>query len=270
MKPSSSSSESGSSDSLSVHFAPMTLQASNEGAFERLMRHRITQPVVDHLVNCVSEAVDVGLMSSPPSPSSQPPSCLRRHPKFTAFVVNVLAGADVTMSVILTTLVYLTRSKPHLRIPVDEFALERVFLGALIIASKYLNDTSLKNADWAAYSGFFSRRDIGRIEREFLEVLDFELHVRDPEFSVELDALSAVFSSSHSPRRRPPVRQRPPSLTLPKLDASTTFSSEDEPSPATPPISLPHLTLGAPKRHRGGLHTLLKGFPFPHLSGLVP
>ncbi|KAF8914493.1 hypothetical protein CPB85DRAFT_1219027 [Mucidula mucida] len=123
----------------------------------------------DHLVNRVSEAVDVGLMSSPSSPSSQPSSCLRKHPKFTAFVVNVLSEADVTMSVILTTLLYVTRSKPHLRIPVDEWALERVFLGALIIASKYLNDSSLKNADWAAYSGFFSRRDIGRIEREFLE-----------------------------------------------------------------------------------------------------
>ncbi len=156
MKPSPSSSESGSSDSLSVHFAPLSLRASNEGAFERLTRHRITQPVVgmlnvcnqfrverltftaDHLVNRVSEAVDVGLMSSPSSPSSQPSSCLRKHPKFTAFVVNVLSEADVTMSVILTTLLYVTRSKPHLRIPVDEWALERVFLGALIIASKVL------------------------------------------------------------------------------------------------------------------------------------
>lgn len=47
------------------------------------------------------------------------------------------------------------------------------------MASKYLNDASLKNVHWATCSGFFGRNDIARIEREFLVVLDFELAVRD-------------------------------------------------------------------------------------------
>ena len=52
-------------------------------------------------------------------------------------------------------------------------------MGALIAAAKYLNDASLKNAHWALCSGVFGRRDVQRIEREFLDVLDFELGVRE-------------------------------------------------------------------------------------------
>ena len=37
---------------------------------------------------------------------------------------------------ILTTLAYLDRARPHLHIALEEWANERVFLGALIVASK--------------------------------------------------------------------------------------------------------------------------------------
>ena len=40
------------------------------------------------------------------------------------------------MPVILATLVYLNRAKPHLHIALEEWANERVFLGAIIVASK--------------------------------------------------------------------------------------------------------------------------------------
>ena len=40
------------------------------------------------------------------------------------------------MSTVLATLVYIDRSKPHLHIGLEQWALERVFLGALIVASK--------------------------------------------------------------------------------------------------------------------------------------
>ncbi|KAJ7694047.1 hypothetical protein B0H14DRAFT_3175155 [Mycena olivaceomarginata] len=52
-----------------------------------------------------------------------------------------------------------------------------VFLGALIVASKYLNDSTLKNVHWALCTEIFGKSDIGLVEREFLEVLDFQLSV---------------------------------------------------------------------------------------------
>jgi hypothetical protein len=51
-------------------------------------------------------------------------------------VNNVVTRAEVEIPVILATLVYLNRAKPHLHIALEEWANERVFLGAIIVASK--------------------------------------------------------------------------------------------------------------------------------------
>jgi hypothetical protein len=51
-------------------------------------------------------------------------------------VNNVLLRAEVEVPVVLATLVYLNRAKGHLHIALEEWANERVFLGALITASK--------------------------------------------------------------------------------------------------------------------------------------
>jgi len=51
-------------------------------------------------------------------------------------VNNVVTRAEVEVPVILATLVYLNRAKPHLHIALEEWANERVFLGAIIVASK--------------------------------------------------------------------------------------------------------------------------------------
>lgn len=51
-------------------------------------------------------------------------------------VNNVVARAEVELPVVLATLIYLNRAKPHLHIALEEWANERVFLGALIVASK--------------------------------------------------------------------------------------------------------------------------------------
>jgi hypothetical protein len=40
------------------------------------------------------------------------------------------------MPILLVALVYLTRAKPHLHIETEDWACERVFLGALMTASK--------------------------------------------------------------------------------------------------------------------------------------
>ncbi|KAJ7869851.1 hypothetical protein B0H13DRAFT_1896473 [Mycena leptocephala] len=63
-------------------------------------------------------------------------------------------------------LVYIDRGKPHLQISRPDWIHHRVFLGALVLASKY-------NAR------VFDTRDIGIMERDFLSVLDYELWVKE-------------------------------------------------------------------------------------------
>ena len=74
----------------------------------------------------------------PASPFLRGKSASRRpeHTKFITFVTNVLTRAEVTTPTLLAALVYIDRAKPHLHIGLEQWALERVFLGSIIVASK--------------------------------------------------------------------------------------------------------------------------------------
>ena len=56
--------------------------------------------------------------------------------EFSLFASTVIQRAGMHLPVLLGTLVYLDRAKPHLQLSLEEWACERVFLGALICANK--------------------------------------------------------------------------------------------------------------------------------------
>lgn len=58
------------------------------------------------------------------------------HTEFAAFAKTVIERAGVQLPVLFGTLVYLDRARPHLQLSLEEWACERVFLGALICANK--------------------------------------------------------------------------------------------------------------------------------------
>lgn len=93
-------------------------------------------PISDYVVDSVVETVNYAM--SRPSSSSHAVSISRQAEvaKFATFAANVITRAEVSMSTILGTLVYIDRAAPHLDITLEEWAHERVFLGALICASK--------------------------------------------------------------------------------------------------------------------------------------
>ncbi|KAJ7481008.1 hypothetical protein B0H11DRAFT_1648624, partial [Mycena galericulata] len=98
---------------------------------------------------------------------------------FAAFISTVLSHAEISLTTLLVAVVYINRVRPHLSIALQKWAFERVFLGALIVASKFTNDSAPNNTQWALCTGIFGKRDIGRVEREFLDVLDWELRVSE-------------------------------------------------------------------------------------------
>lgn len=53
----------------------------------------------------------------------------------------------------------------------------RLFMVAVMLASKYLNDQSLSNRGWARLSGRFTLDEVNEMEIEFLFSIRFELHV---------------------------------------------------------------------------------------------
>lgn len=190
-----------------------------------------------------------------PSTSTRGRSASRnpKHAAFTTFVTNVLERAEVTVPVILASLVYVDRAKPHLHIKLEEWACERVFLGAVMLASKvrlhhrstappqtliyfhflqYLNDSTLKNVHWALCTGVFGKRDVGRIERELLDVLDFELGILEDDILSHHDGLSAVALPKHTARHHHRSFATLPALEHSSFDSD--YSSSSSPSSSSP------------------------------------
>ncbi|KAJ7613128.1 hypothetical protein FB45DRAFT_670841, partial [Roridomyces roridus] len=155
-----------------LHPASLLNSTSHSPALLQLLDLELTPPVIEYIVDCVAETVHYSLGGT--HSYSEPV-----YYKFTGLVTTVLARSEVPPTTLLTTLVYIARARAHLVVPSDKWALERVFLGALIVASKYTHDSTLRNKHWARCTGVFSARDIGKIEREFLAVVDWQLSVSE-------------------------------------------------------------------------------------------
>jgi hypothetical protein len=104
---------------------------------------------------------------------------------------------------------------------------------------QYHNDTSLKNPQWALTTGVFSPRDISRIEREFLDVLDFQLRVTEADLlTLERPFISAFFSPKHRVAHAPSSssdykQQDAEEDEEEEEDSSSRWSDSDEEEDAT-------------------------------------
>ncbi|KAF9645743.1 hypothetical protein BDM02DRAFT_3080647, partial [Thelephora ganbajun] len=143
-------------------------------------------------VHTTLETVDYALGREPSSSLDRTPHyCKKKHGGFAQFVWRMICTSRVSAAVVLVALVYIKRAKPHLRITAERWACERIFVGALVLAGKYLNDKMMKNIIWARCSGIFEHRDIGRMEREMLDILDWDLSVHEEEILAHQKYLSA-------------------------------------------------------------------------------
>ena len=164
----------------------------------------------------------------------------------------------------------------------------------LIHSLQYLNDSTLKNIHWALCTGVFGKRDVGRIEREYLEVLNFELGISEADLLSHhqglLDAImylppSAPRYTHHNSARTPSKGRN--HLDIPELDPSnplsphSSCSSSSSSSPYTPstmdsspprPRQGEPMSKSAPRKlitaaqFQASTMDLLRSFPIPRLS----
>ena len=57
----------------------------------------------------------------------------------------------------------------------------RVFLATLIVAAKYLNDSSPKNKNWVNYARLFELAEVNLMEKQLLYLLDYDLRFTEEE-----------------------------------------------------------------------------------------
>jgi len=211
-----------------------------------LVDFALTDCLVDYVVQCTVEAVDFALGRVSSFDTSHPKD-VYRHAEFTEFVSNVLSRSEVKVPIVLVSLVYIRRAMPHLSIGTEQWACERVFLGALILAAKYTSDSTLRNVHWAMCTGVFGKRDVGRIEREFLQVLSWDLSISEDDIlshhhSILSSHASLLTDTSESALVATSPHNYCRSLDMAEneisswSDSDESYSSDSSPSPITPPL----------------------------------
>ncbi|KAJ7614800.1 hypothetical protein FB45DRAFT_936094, partial [Roridomyces roridus] len=243
--------------SSKVHAASLVDPLTHPEELLQLVDIELSRPVIEYVVDYISDVVDEALERGGVVILHRTPSYLS---DFTTFVSQVLYRAQVTPATLLVALSYLDRASDKLCISLEEWALERVFLGALICAAKYANDSSLRNIHWAICTGIFGKRDIGRIEAEFLDVMQWRMGVSEAGIMAHREGLLAAIGVRLSVVARPlPLPPRPQhrhtsstsstTSSVPSLSPPSPRSPSPSPtlSPPTPPLPahLPHVPIDA-------------------------
>ncbi|KAI0045731.1 hypothetical protein FA95DRAFT_1521155 [Auriscalpium vulgare] len=154
---------------------------------------------------------------------------------FVHFMQKLLQTTQLSQSVIVLSLHYVYRLKernsgtiPH---PGSEF---RVAVAALMMANKFVDDNTYTNKTWSEVSGI-ELSEINKMEREFLEGIDFGLYVDKATYDSWVNLLKGLvmakerdgrhFRRSRQTPRTATVARPVPPLTVPSDRTERSWSS---------------------------------------------
>ncbi|EZF31331.1 hypothetical protein H109_02514 [Trichophyton interdigitale MR816] len=125
-------------------------------------------------------------------------------PPLESFIFSLVTRSHVEVPTLMTSLVFLARLKNKLP-PVAKgmrCTSHRIFLAALILAAKNLNDSSPKNKHWSRYTlvkgyeGFgFSLPEVNLMERQLLYLLDWDTRVNEEDLFIHFEPFLAPIRS---------------------------------------------------------------------------
>lgn len=140
----------------------------------------------------------------------------------TDFIREILKRSRATYSMLQLALFYMFRIKKTNQAVA---CARRMFLAALIVASKYLNDKNYKNKAWAKITSL-SVNEINSTEIDFLKLIDYQLYVSKPLYDKWVSLLI-----NHIQKR--PLPSETPGLL--SNDSSADSASDTSSPPSTPP-----------------------------------
>ena len=156
-----------------------------------LMNQPVSQTMVSFLADTTRSVVH--------TPAHHTDSSL---PTLEQFIDSLVEQTHVYTPTLLTAAVYLQRLRKVL--PRDAQGVgstaHRIFLACLILSAKNHNDSSPLNKHWTKYSdGLFTLQDVNLMERQLLQLLQWNVRVSETDLKTVLAPLYAVPTPVASP-----------------------------------------------------------------------
>lgn len=107
------------------------------------------------------------------------------------FVQRMLRYANCSRSAFIIATVYLTRlaaAQPYLAL--NQLNVHRLFITALLLAAKYIDDTVFSNAHYARIAGIVTVQELNRLEVNMLHFLSFRTFVSPHQYADLVHQLS--------------------------------------------------------------------------------
>ncbi|KAL1297225.1 hypothetical protein AAFC00_004789 [Neodothiora populina] len=189
----------------------MATPEQNAEALNHFIYQPVSQDMVQYLAVRASEVIRCEgtpvtekqmLMTPPATPTEHSSKSTNEAPlpSVERFIQSLVERSSVQVPTLMTSLVYLERLQQ--RLPNQAKGMKctthRIFLAALILAAKNLNDSSPKNKHWARYTavkgyeGFgFSLVEVNLMEKQLIGLLGWDLNVREEDLYRTLEPFLA-------------------------------------------------------------------------------
>ena len=202
----------------------------NRIALEQFVYQPVGRDMISYLAHAAQSVIACDPASTtraqlPPTPpktpeyeASLPTTEDKTMPSVEEFITQLVVSSNVQVPTLMSSLVYLNRLKSRLQPQARGIrcTAHRIFLASLILAAKYLNDSSPKNKHWANYTKItteyyqfgFSRTEVNTMEKQLLFLLEWDLRIEEQDLYRELDFFLEPLRQKIADRHARKMQQR--------------------------------------------------------------